>query len=1116
MLRKAVFVLLSSLLFVGTLPNTAYAQLFGKNRVLWENAEWYYYENILDDGTPGHFAFYIGLDLDEADVVRELQTTAYHLERAYAVMSTGLDHQISRRILVIITRTHSTFEGLALSGNGQMPEGVGAFATMRGSRIVNNMDLVLVIKPDFLPTLNHTIAVHELGHIFQFDMVGWQFFMEGLWRIPHWLFEASAEYLAGLDAPYTRDDIRRRRQRIAAANSKDTSKFPTLLSLNYGLADPYAFGAMVFEFLDTRFGRERTLEFVRTLFRDHKETRLLSALEDISEGAFSTPEAFDRAHRDYWASLYVKDALDRAKPYEDTPAFSGRQIIHRPWPYRLTTPKATPDGTAVVFGTVKPKYGLVLGTVPALPRDNPPYIANPDHRARERERRKARQPVTVLTKYIPPQHYEYPILQELDVWPFNGFDLDVWQEPTWALQSRDAFLKVKEAQQRIAEAKGLRPRKSEKKNDKTAYETKTHAHKEALRAAERQLRDASATYRKLQTVPGVSLVAFFARHNADHALFIQDTHTRKIVAVIEFPKDSAVVLDQAFSPSFSPDGLTIYFSAAHNIRRDIYAVRTDGASPPARVTTEGRFNTAPAVSPDGAKLAYVSFAGRYQKLFLRDLTTGATRQLTDGQWNDNSPSWSSDSSTLVFTSDAKDRIWNLNTLTLADNTVRQWTDFFGGAYTPTFMPGENDRVVFTALVEDDQNENRTDPNLELFDIRLKEPLSVSTPPPEPIQIAESPQPAGPPLDAGAIKDAEVPSRWKFYDGDLVLYGNSRGGFAGYADINLQNILGDKTHGLLVAGSRYLKLAKYQYLDESHRLSWSADASFTEYPLVFRLSGLWGQFPSYPEPNGSSYQYFLNWTRFRETEIGGSVRYPFSKFNRIEVGARARRRDYTFTIPVDQEVVTDGTWAVDTDRQYLQYFGLVDNSVHASVNAAYVHDSILYSARALGPVNGSALRAQVEFGHPLNSAADSFSAYSVNLRQYIRMTERTVFAVRGDFIYTTRPNGDLMYLGGNDTLRNYPYYSVSCDRCALTSAELRFPLGDAYILPAFPLQLRGIVFGDWATVRFSNATGQSPQQEWAAGFGVQVWFGPLPLNFEWARTRYNPNRWDFNVRVGMSF
>jgi hemolysin activation/secretion protein len=133
-----------------------------------------------------------------------------------------------------------------------------------------------------------------------------------------------------------------------------------------------------------------------------------------------------------------------------------------------------------------------------------------------------------------------------------------------------------------------------------------------------------------------------------------------------------------------------------------------------------------------------------------------------------------------------------------------------------------------------------------------------------------------------------------------------------------------------------------------------------------------------------------------------------------------------------------------------------------------------------------------------------------------MTERTVFALRGDFLYTTRPNGDLMYLGGNDTLRNYPYYSVSCDRCALTSAELRFPLGDAYILEAFPLQLRGIVFGDWATVRFSNKTGQTPQQEWAAGFGVQVWFGPLPLNFEWARTRFNPNSWDFNVRVGMSF
>jgi len=106
------------------------------------------------------------------------------------------------------------------------------------------------------------------------------------------------------------------------------------------------------------------------------------------------------------------------------------------------------------------------------------------------------------------------------------------------------------------------------------------------------------------------------------------------------------------------------------------------------------------------------------------------------------------------------------------------------------------------------------------------------------------------------------------------------------------------------------------------------------------------------------------------------------------------------------------------------------------------------------------------------------------------------------------------LGGSDTLRNYPYFSVAGNQVGYGSAELRFPFADVALLSAIPLQIRGELFADYAIAKFSNDLFPT-RKEWAYGFGLQTNFF-LPMNFEWAKTKFAPDKWTFNFRIGFNF
>ena len=108
-------------------------------------------------------------------------------------------------------------------------------------------------------------------------------------------------------------------------------------------------------------------------------------------------------------------------------------------------------------------------------------------------------------------------------------------------------------------------------------------------------------------------------------------------------------------PAVSPDGrvavveVTRLDLAADEYRSQLWAVPTD-ASAPARPITEGHRDTAPAFSPDGRWLAYLSAEpGGKPQVTLLPTAGGAARRLSTHPLGASGPVWSPDSRRLAYT-----------------------------------------------------------------------------------------------------------------------------------------------------------------------------------------------------------------------------------------------------------------------------------------------------------------------------------------------------------------------------------------------------------------------------------------------------------------------------------
>ena len=223
--------------------------------------------------------------------------------------------------------------------------------------------------------------------------------------------------------------------------------------------------------------------------------------------------------------------------------------------------------------------------------------------------------------------------------------------------------------------------------------------------------------------PGGDRIAYVVRMGKGKGIVIEDIVSKQIVE--RFP----LSVDEPESPSISPNGRTIVFSALKNAKSDIWSLNLD-TKELTNVTSDSFYNYAPVFSPDGKFIVYLSRVSGNEKLFRLDFDTKKRTQLTFGTHDDAAARFL-DAQTLVFASTAIDptqpvepevakngNIYNIWTLDLKNGELKQFTDSLGGNVCPVPLKdakGQN-RVAFITYYKGDYG---------LHSVDLNKPLKVA-------------------------------------------------------------------------------------------------------------------------------------------------------------------------------------------------------------------------------------------------------------------------------------------------------------------------------------------------------------------------------------------------------
>ncbi len=892
---------------------TPYVPYYGKNLVRYDRFDWQIYKTE-------HFEIYYYPALD-----KHLERVAGYAESAYQQISAELKHDLAFKVPLILFKTHSEFEQQnVISGAAQ--EGVGAFAESDHNRVL--------IPLDSPPDLLYRLIVHELTHIFEFDIVPQSLLRQ---TMPLWVSEGLSDYMTGIWRPIDLMTVR---------DAAIADIIPKMSGLEgYGeTSNPrlvYNLGHAAFEFIESKWGKEGLRQFMFSMRKG-----IVGGGEGAYKEAFQlTGEEFDQQF-----DRYLKA---RFKPFRDkeTPADYGRNLAPKP--------EKTRYGSAL---TIEPSpSGDLLATVTLNYRD-----------------------------------------QEVDIALLSAKDGKIIRNLTPGFDQGMGFDYL-------------------------------------VTPGERWI-----TIPWLSWSPAGDRLAYVVRRAKSKSIVIQNVLTRKIEQRIDL-----TVVDEPESPSFSPDGKAIAFSAMQGGFADIFSL--DIASEKVtNITKDDIANYAPAYAPDGKSIVYLARVSGNEKLFRIDLATGKKTQLTFGTHDDAAARFL-DADTLIFPSTATDpntpvepdvarngSIFNLWTLGLKNGELKQWTDALGGNFSPVVLrEGQTSRVAFVSYYKG---------GYELHTMDRKEALLTAASSdfgaPGPVIDFQAP------LSHTLVADNKRKKRsWDklFLDGrpSLSLGVTSGTNLFGGSAISFADVLGDRRVDAYVAEMSQYRMVGVTVVNLEHRLNYA-------------VQGYWQDVFYYGNTSGVYYDAYYDYldrdyaTSVRSSR-GGAVYgiYPFDRYRRIELSGgfgyvREQYNDSTLE-QIAQEY-----------QQSIYGSSLYRNGWYVPLSVAFVQETTIF--REFGPLSGSTMRLAYEIAPKIGSKTLSWQAVDLDLRKYFKIGSSGLLAVRGRGYRSWGQNPSFTYYGGNADMRGYDYLEFVGQNSIYGNAELRLPLINAMATPIGVLGgVRGVAF-----------------------------------------------------------
>lgn len=327
--------------------------------------------------------------------------------------------------------------------------------------------------------------------------------------------------------------------------------------------------------------------------------------------------------------------------------------------------------------------------------------------------------------------------------------------------------------------------------------------------------------------------------------------------------------------------------------------------------------------------------------------------------------------------------------------------------------------------------------------------------------------------------------------------------AGQVLIALSDLMGD--HRITFAGDIQGDFKDYAHLFLSYL--------FLKQRIDFGAGGFYSKDYTFASIFGDRFYHDLQYGGF------GIAQYPFTMFSRLELQLFGRH--------IEQKPVTFSGKTL-TANMFLS-------------SLAYVFDNILWGIT--GPLNGMRARAGLQMSPPLASITESYFAFDADLRKYLHLFRRFVWANRL-YVGASFPLGQdysarRYLLGGNDQwiiyrvnideyeknmpftyysdfvtpFRGWNYADMSGTRVAVLNTEFRFPfIREISLVWPLPVQIRYINAAVFADIGNAWEAGEKYKNlplpgkiHGGFGFGMRANLGMFVFRFDrgWPTDKKKP-------------